>query len=248
MRQQRNFKREGVVPLENDLIRMLSHELKTPLNAIIGFSRMLDEEVIEKLNPKQKSYVKNIINAGENLLSLINDMMDLSGSIDKRSKTNHNLFSIRCLITRLQVLFKEKLLVHNNLLQVSVEKNIDPIRNNEKMIKRVLFELLVHILSTIPDNSRISVKLRKKKRDLIIQIDYPSLDKNEIVTRNINDLHKGDPAVAHYFSSWMKLSRIRELMGQTEGRITLGGSLRDSRKSYQFSLPVGNKKQDLKNE
>src|SRR3989442_1130758 len=56
----------------------MSHELRTPLNAVIGFSEVLTERMFGELNEKQDEYVKDIYASGTHLLSLINDILDLS--------------------------------------------------------------------------------------------------------------------------------------------------------------------------
>ena len=56
----------------------MSHELRTPLNAIIGFSEVLLERMFGELNEKQDDYLKDIHDSGKHLLSLINDILDLS--------------------------------------------------------------------------------------------------------------------------------------------------------------------------
>ena len=56
----------------------MSHELRTPLNAIIGFSEVLNERMFGELNEKQDEYLKDIYASGQHLLSLINDILDLS--------------------------------------------------------------------------------------------------------------------------------------------------------------------------
>ena len=56
----------------------MSHELRTPLNAIIGFSEVLLERLFGELNEKQDDYLKDIHSSGKHLLSLINDILDLS--------------------------------------------------------------------------------------------------------------------------------------------------------------------------
>ena len=56
----------------------MSHELRTPLNAIIGFSQVLVERLFGELNAKQEEYLHDILSSGRHLLSLINDILDLS--------------------------------------------------------------------------------------------------------------------------------------------------------------------------
>ena len=56
----------------------MSHELRTPLNATIGFSEVLVDRMFGELNEKQEEYLKDIYSSGQHLLSLINDILDLS--------------------------------------------------------------------------------------------------------------------------------------------------------------------------
>src|SRR6185436_12096123 len=63
---------------KSDFLANMSHELRTPLNAIIGFSEVLSERMFGEVNEKQADYLKDIHESGKHLLSLINDILDLS--------------------------------------------------------------------------------------------------------------------------------------------------------------------------
>src|SRR5262249_49233026 len=63
---------------KSELLANMSHELRPPLNAIIGFSEVLSERMFGELNEKQEEYSKDIHASGQHLLSLINDILDLS--------------------------------------------------------------------------------------------------------------------------------------------------------------------------
>ncbi len=63
---------------KTEFLATMSHELRTPLNAIMGLSQLLQQEMVGSLNDKQKEYVTCIYNSGEHLLSVINDILDLS--------------------------------------------------------------------------------------------------------------------------------------------------------------------------
>src|SRR5262249_12997824 len=63
---------------KSEFLANMSHELRTPLNAIIGFSEVLGERMFGELNEKQAEYTEDILSSGRHLLSLINEILDLS--------------------------------------------------------------------------------------------------------------------------------------------------------------------------
>src|SRR5438034_4802068 len=63
---------------KSEFLANMSHELRTPLNAVIGFSEVLLERMFGDINDKQEEYMSDIYNSGKHLLSLINDILDLS--------------------------------------------------------------------------------------------------------------------------------------------------------------------------
>jgi methyl-accepting chemotaxis protein len=69
---------EEVSQHKSDFLANMSHELRTPLNAIIGFSQVLRDEMVGPVNAKQSEYLDDIGSSGNHLLSLINDVLDLS--------------------------------------------------------------------------------------------------------------------------------------------------------------------------
>lgn len=63
---------------KSDFLSSMSHELRTPLNAILGFGQLMVEDERAPLSPDHRNYMENILEAGRHLLSLINDVLDLS--------------------------------------------------------------------------------------------------------------------------------------------------------------------------
>ncbi len=69
---------EAATRAKSDFLANMSHELRTPLNSIIGFSEVLEDQLLGSLNASQRENVQYILKAGRHLLSLINDILDLS--------------------------------------------------------------------------------------------------------------------------------------------------------------------------
>ena len=89
---------EAATRAKSEFLAKMSHELRTPLNAIIGMSRMLMTQRFGSLTPKQADYLNDVVHAGEHLLALVNDILDLakieSGHIEFRPKG----FSVRAAV------------------------------------------------------------------------------------------------------------------------------------------------------
>ncbi len=75
---EKNLQLEEASRMKSEFLSNMSHELRTPLNAIIGFSEVLKDGMFGELTARQKEYVTEVFNSGQHLLSLINDILDLS--------------------------------------------------------------------------------------------------------------------------------------------------------------------------
>ena len=86
----------------------MSHELRTPLNAIIGFSEVLSERMFGEINEKQAEYLDDILESGRHLLSLINDILDLSKIEAGRMEFETTDFDLPNAIEHTLILIRER--------------------------------------------------------------------------------------------------------------------------------------------
>ena len=141
----------------------MSHELRTQLNAIIGFSEVLQEGYFGGLNEKQQEYVADILSSGRHLLSLINDILDLSKIESGKMELELTRFSVKDLLEKSIFMIKEKALKHRISLSVEMPEPNDPfeITADERKLKQVLFNLLSNAAKFTPDGGSIVLGARK---------------------------------------------------------------------------------------
>ena len=148
---------EAANKAKSDFLAGMSHEFRTPLNAIIGFSELLTTGLAGEMTDKQIEYVNDILTSGQHLLSLVNDILDLSKVEAGKMELEMNEFDIKRLVETSIALFRED--AHKRALQISVEIADYPgtIIGDERKIKQVLFNLLSNAVKFTPDQGSIHV-------------------------------------------------------------------------------------------
>jgi len=150
----------------------MSHELRTPLNAIIGFSQVLHEKYFGDLNDKQSEYVVDIVDSGKHLLSLINDILDLSKIEAGKMELDVSEVKVADLLHNSLVMIKEKALAHSISLDLQIADNINgtKIKGDERRLKQVMFNLLSNSAKFTPDGGAITIVARKEEKELDISV------------------------------------------------------------------------------
>jgi PAS domain S-box-containing protein len=135
----------------------MSHEIRTPLNAIIGFSEILDQGLVGALTPEQQDLLHDILSSGEHLLSLINDILDLSKVEAGRMELDPARFSLRNLLENSLTLVQEKAMAHSIQLQLEEPSDVGEIVADERKVKQVVYNLLSNAVKFTPDGGSITV-------------------------------------------------------------------------------------------
>jgi signal transduction histidine kinase len=136
----------------------MSHELRTPLNAIIGFSEVLGERMFGELNPKQAEYVEDILSSGRHLLSLINDILDLSKVEAGRMELELSRFDLPAAIGSAVILVREGATRHGLGLDVVIDPRLGLLVGDERKIRQVLLNLLSNAVKFTSEGGRIVVR------------------------------------------------------------------------------------------
>jgi signal transduction histidine kinase len=142
---------------KSEFLANMSHELRTPLNAIIGFSEVLSERMFGELNEKQEEYSKDIHASGQHLLSLINDILDLSKIEAGRMELELSDFHLPTALDSALTLVRERAGRRALTLHTNIDRQLGEIRADERKIRQVVLNLLSNAIKFTPEGGRIEV-------------------------------------------------------------------------------------------
>jgi len=142
---------------KSEFLANMSHELRTPLNAIIGFSEVLTDRMFGEVNEKQEEYLKDIYGSGQHLLSLINDILDLSKIEAGRMELELTDFDLPTALDNAIMLVRERAARHGISLHKSFDERLGQIQADERKVRQVVLNLLSNAIKFTPEGGRIEV-------------------------------------------------------------------------------------------
>jgi two-component system, NtrC family, sensor kinase len=142
---------------KSEFLANMSHELRTPLNAIIGFSEVLAERMFGEVNEKQAEYLQDILSSGRHLLSLINDILDLSKVEAGRLELELGRFHLPTALDNALTLVRERATRHGITLTQTVDQRVGDIVSDERKVKQILLNLLSNAVKFTPEGGRVGL-------------------------------------------------------------------------------------------
>jgi signal transduction histidine kinase/putative methionine-R-sulfoxide reductase with GAF domain len=155
---------------KSEFLANMSHELRTPLNAIIGFSEVLIERLFGELNEKQSDYLNDIHSSGTHLLTLINDILDLSKVEAGRMELEVSTFNLDSALSNAMTLVRERAQRHGIALGQQVDAKLGDITADERKFKQILLNLLSNAVKFTPDGGRIDVTAQREDGNAVISV------------------------------------------------------------------------------
>jgi PAS domain S-box-containing protein len=148
---------------KSDFLSNMSHELRTPLNSIIGFTEVLKDELFGTLIEKQKEYLGLIEKSSRHLLSLINDILDISRIEAGRMELEAGEVSVRGAVDSALIMLKERAMKHSITLMSAITDDADiTMHADERKIKQILFNLLANAVKFTPEGGSVSLRAVRK--------------------------------------------------------------------------------------
>jgi signal transduction histidine kinase len=146
---------------KSEFLANMSHELRTPLNHIIGFTELVVDKQFGGLNATQEEYLNDVLSSSAHLLSLINDILDLSKVEAGKLTLELKEISPRNLLEGSLVMVQEKAMKHG----IRISKNFDgvpeTIQADERKLKQILYNLLSNAVKFTPDGGEISLSAER---------------------------------------------------------------------------------------
>jgi signal transduction histidine kinase/HAMP domain-containing protein len=142
---------------KSEFLANMSHELRTPLNAIIGFSEVLVDKMFGQLNEKQEEYLRDIYSSGRHLLSLINDILDLSKIEAGRMELEITTFDLPQAIENALTLVRGRADAHAIRLEVAADQRLGDFIGDERKFKQILLNLLTNAIKFTPEGGCVGV-------------------------------------------------------------------------------------------
>ena len=158
---------------KSDFLANMSHELRTPLNSIIGFSDMLNDQLYGELNERQLKAIGNISKGGKHLLSLINNILDLSKVEAGQLKLDYKDFELPNKLNMIRNLLSPIANRKNIKIEIISDSEFDTIHADEDKFTQIMYNLVDNAVKFSYENNLIVIEARKK-RDMveIMVIDY----------------------------------------------------------------------------
>ena len=142
---------------KSDFLANMSHELRTPLNHIIGFTELVTEEHFGELNPQQKEYLEDSLGSSHHLLSLINDILDLSKVEAGKMELQLEQIELSVLISDSLLMLKEKALKEQITLKTDLDELTATIYADRRKLKQIMYNLLSNAVKFTPEKGTIDI-------------------------------------------------------------------------------------------
>ncbi len=162
--QAKNAQLEEASRMKSEFLASMSHELRTPLNAIIGFSEVLKDGLLGPLAQEQNKYIAEIFVSGHHLLSLINDILDLSKVEAGMMSLDPEPVDLAALVANGLTIVRERASTNGLRLVDESSADLGMVRLDLRKAKQILYNLLSNAVKFTPSGGTVTLALRRRSR------------------------------------------------------------------------------------
>ena len=173
--QQKNLELEEASRMKSEFLANMSHELRTPLNAIIGFSEVLVDGLVGEMTDQQRGFLTDIFSSGKHLLSLINDILDLSKIEAGKMTLDLEPVQVSSLFANSLSIIREKAAARNIHLTMDAPEELGTIRSDARKVKQIVYNLLSNAVKFTSERGEVKLQATRVNRGEVGQLSDVSM-------------------------------------------------------------------------
>jgi signal transduction histidine kinase len=227
---------------KSDFLANMSHELRTPLNHIIGFTEMIVDKRFGELNTRQQKHLNNVLQSGWHLLSLVNDILDLSKVEAGKLELERAPVNLKNLLQNSLVMVKEKAAKNGIRLWLNINGIPESITADERKLKQILYNLLSNAVKFTPDRGSVHCEARLANGNGNIEISVADTGigiKPDDLKRIFDPFEQVDGSMSRRFEgTGLGLSLTKKLVELHGGRIWAESAGEGKGSRFMFTLPL----------
>jgi len=164
---EKNIELERASRMKSEFLATMSHELRTPLNSIIGFSEALKDGLMGQMSDIQREPIVDIFTSGQHLLSLINDILDLSKVEAGMMTLDLEVVDLNSLLLNSLSIVKEKAAAQGINLELKIDKDLGLLELDMRKTKQIVYNLLSNAVKFSASGGRVTLHARCVKRSSV---------------------------------------------------------------------------------
>ena len=176
--QQKNVELEDASRMKSEFLANMSHELRTPLNAIIGFSEVLVDGLIGEMTDQQRGFIGDIFSSGKHLLSLINDILDLSKVEAGKMMLDLEMAEVSGLFANSLSIIREKAASRHITLAMDASPELGSVSVDGRKVKQIVYNLLSNAVKFTSDGGSVELKAIRVPREKVGKYTRSGLGRN----------------------------------------------------------------------
>ncbi|MCI0632577.1 MAG: HAMP domain-containing histidine kinase [Actinobacteria bacterium] len=224
---------------KSEFLANMSHELRTPLNAIIGFSQVLRERMVGDVNDKQAEYLDDIISSGNHLLSLINEVLDLSKVEAGQIQLEVSPFSMQDALERDVSMVRERATQNGIGLTLEADADVGVVAADERRIRQVVVNLLSNAVKFTPEGGSVLVSSARIDGEVRVSVsDTGPGIAAEDQERIFEEFQQTDVGARQLEGTGLGLALSKRLIELHGGRIWVESEFGKG-SMFTFALPAG---------
>ncbi len=162
--QQKNVELEEASRMKSEFLANMSHELRTPLNAIIGFSEVLKDGLMGEMSEQQRGCIRDIFGSGKHLLSLINDILDLSKVEAGKMTLDLEPVPVASLFANSLSIVREKAAARRIHLNMDIPDDMPSVTADARKVKQIVYNLLFNAVKFTNDGGTVTLRASCDRR------------------------------------------------------------------------------------